>query len=336
VIKQFNAPIVYVNMVGAQDELIYDGGSFARDAKGKFIGQCARFEEDLNIVDFTKKQGGITELPEDDWENLRLALVLGLKDFIRKTGFKKIHLGLSGGIDSALVACLAVDALGPMNVTGILLPGPFTSEDSNELARELASNLDIATFDVSIVKAYETVLKEYEKVFGTKNFGLPNENLQARLRGLNLMMFSNREHSLLLSTSNKSEIAVGFGTLYGDLCGGLMPIGDLLKTEVFQLAEHYNIQGEVIPKGIISRPPTAELRENQKDEDSLPPYPELDGAIRRLVMEFQPAKTPLENRVLDLMMKSEFKRWQAPPILKISDHGFGTGRRFPIAHCARG
>ena len=332
----FKAPMVYVNMVGGQDELIFDGGSFAVDRKGKIVAQSVRFQEDLNVIDLETLEGGVRPLPEQPAEITRSALVLGLRDFLRKTGFTKVHLGLSGGIDSALVACLAVDALGPANVTGVILPGPFSSPNSAKWARELANRLGFRTVDLPITSTYEHALSVFEKAFGKKDFDLMNENMQARIRGLMLMALSNREGSMLLGTSNKSEFAVGYSTIYGDMIGGLMPIGDLLKSEVFTLCEHYNSETELIPREVIERPPSAELRENQKDQDSLPPYDQLDEIVKRLVVGFDPPKTEVERRVLDLMMKSEFKRWQAPPILKVSDHAFGRGRRFPVAHRARG
>jgi NAD+ synthase (glutamine-hydrolysing) len=266
---------------------------------------------------------------------MRQALVLGVRDFIAKTGFKKVHLGLSGGIDSAVVACLAADALGPMNVTGISLPSQFTSKESRQLAEKLAHNLGIGFMEMPFDPAYQDMVKIMDKGMGPAEFGLPHENLQARLRGVLLMAYSNREGSILLATSNKSEMAVGYATLYGDLCGALEPIGDLLKTEVYELARHYNSQGELIPNGILERAPSAELRPNQKDQDSLPPYETLDPIIRRLVEEFHPPKGELEKKIHGMMLKSEFKRWQAPPILKVSDHAFGRGRRFPVAHTAK-
>jgi NAD+ synthase (glutamine-hydrolysing) len=332
--SHFKKPMVYVNMVGGQDELIFDGGSFAVDAKGEILAQCVRFAEDLNVFDLKSLEGGTRELPSGEMEIIRRALVLGIKDFASKTGFTKVHLGLSGGIDSALVAALAVDAFGPMNVSAIFMPSRFTSKESEIWAKKLADNLGIKLLTVPIADAYERTVKELDQDFGPKEFGVWNENIQARLRGMILMSYANREGSLLLGTTNKSEMAVGYGTLYGDMIGGLLPIGDMLKTEVFELARHYNSESEVIPKEIIARPPSAELRENQTDQDSLPPYEELDRTIKKLVMGFHSAKTPLEKRVLGMMMKSEFKRWQSPPILKISDHAFGRGRRFPVANRA--
>lgn len=332
----FKCPMVYVNMVGGQDELVFDGGSFAVDKKGKILAQNARFEEDLNVIDLSDMSGDKRALNENPQETIRSTIVLGLRDFVRKTGFQKVHLGLSGGIDSALVACLAADALGPMNVTGVMLPGPFTSEYSTKWSEVLATNLGIRLMEVPITPSYQLAIDNFERSFGVQDFNLTNENMQARLRGLMLMAVSNREGSMLLGTSNKSELAVGYSTLYGDLTGGLLPIGDLLKTEVFALANYYNSENEIIPRGIIERPPSAELRENQTDQDSLPPYDELDKIIMKLVVGFLPPKTDLEKKILEMMMKSEFKRWQSPPILKVSDHAFGRGRRFPVAHRARG
>lgn len=332
--QHFKSPMVYVNLVGAQDELIFDGGSFATDKTGKIISQCVRFEEDLNVLDLKSVEGGTRNLNSDPLEISRQALVLGLRDFARKTGFTKMHFGLSGGIDSALVACLAADALGPLNVTAIFMPGPFTSPESKKWSEELAANLGIRLFEAPIKPTYDLLVKEANQQFGERDFGVWNENLQARIRGMILMAFSNRENSLLLGTTNKSEMAVGYGTLYGDMIGGLLPIGDLLKTEVFELSKHYNAQSEIIPTEIIDRPPSAELRANQTDQDSLPPYAELDEIIKKLVEGFHAPKTELEKKILNMMMKSEFKRWQSPPILKISDHAFGRGRRFPVAHKA--
>jgi NAD+ synthase (glutamine-hydrolysing) len=335
--KYFNSPMVYVNMVGAQDELVFDGGSFALDKKGNIAAQCVRFEEDLNVVDLEEQHGGTRALPENPQELIRSAIVLGLRDFLRKTGFKKVHLGLSGGIDSALVACLACDAVGPMNVTAVMLTGPYTSPDSVKWSKQLGDNLGIQVKEINIGGAYEQILKDFEKEFGKAEFGLLNENLQSRVRGIYLMAVSNRiDGSMLIGTTNKSEMAVGYGTMYGDIIGGLMPIGDLLKTEVFELARYYNSSAEIIPKEIIERPPSAELRANQTDQDSLPPYEKLDATIKHLVVGFHAPKNELEEKILGMMMKSEFKRWQSPPILKVSDHAFGRGRRFPVAHKARG
>lgn len=330
----FKAPILYANMVGAQDEVIYDGGSFVLDKTGKAVLRCQQFEEDLNVINLDTLKPWAQAPVLTGAELLRNALVLGIRDFARKTGLQKMHLGLSGGIDSAVVACLAVDAIGAANVAGIALPGPFSAGESFELAEKLAKNLQISFSSLSIVSTYKAVVSELEKTMGLKEFNVTHENLQARLRGLVLMAYSNKENSMLLTTGNKSEYATGYSTLYGDMCGGLAPIGDLTKKQVYELAELYNEQLELIPERIIHRPPTAELRENQKDQDSLPPYDELDRAVVQLVEKSAPAKNKTEKWLLPVIMRNEFKRWQAPPILKVSQHSFGRGRRFPIANRA--
>lgn len=335
-VKHFKCPLVYVNMVGAQDELIFDGGSFALNKSGKIIAQCVRFEEDFNVLDLATEDASVLEIPDDRLETVRRAIVLGIRDFVSKTGFKRVHLGLSGGIDSAVVACLAADAVGAMNVRALGMEGPFTSPDSVKFAKQLAANLGIEFFELSIKKLYDQTVGEFERVFGTRDFNLTNENIQSRLRGLLLMAYSNREGSLLLGTSNKTELAVGYSTLYGDLCAGLIPIGDLLKTEVYALARHYNLQGEIIPKGILDRPASAELSSGQKTESALMPFEKLDPAIEKMVVDFQPPSSPEEERVLRMLFASEFKRWQAAPVLKVSNHAFGVGRRLPIAHRAFG
>jgi NAD+ synthase (glutamine-hydrolysing) len=331
----FKAPMIYVNLVGGQDEVIFDGGSFAIDAKGRPLAQCASFEEDLVVLDLESQEGTIRHVASDRVERTRQALVLGLRDYVEKTGFKKVHLGLSGGIDSALVACLAVDALGPSRVVGITMPGPFNESRSKTLSEDLARNLGIKCLNLEIGDSYEALLKALHTGLGEFEFGLVNENLQARTRGILLMAYSNKENSMLLTTGNKSEYATGYSTLYGDMCGGLAPIADLLKTEVYELSRHYNGEREVIPTDIITRAPSAELRPDQKDQDSLPPYETLDSAVRKLVEFRKPARTETEKWVLETVMKTEFKRWQAPPVLKVSQHAFGRGRRMPIAHRAR-
>lgn len=333
--KNFKAPMIYVNLVGGQDEVVFDGGSFAVDAKGRPIAQSAAFIEDLNVLDLATGEGGFREVASDITERTREALVLGIRDYVLKTGFQRVHFGLSGGIDSALVACLAVDALGPENVVGITLPGPFNDPRSKTLAEELAKNLGIQLYNLEINDAYEAIVATLHKGLGESPFGVVNENIQARVRGLLLMAYSNKMNSLLLTTGNKSEYATGYSTLYGDMCGGLAPIADCLKTDVFALTKRYNKHREIVPDYIITRPPSAELRPDQKDEDSLPPYALLDKGVRNLVECQKPARTPMEKWLLETLMKTEFKRWQAPPILKVSPHSFGRGRRMPIAHRAR-
>lgn len=329
--KYFKAPLVYVNMTGAQDELIFDGCSFAIDKKGTIVSQSAAFCPDLNVVDFYKNLGGVRELPKKSVHFLRQALVLGLRDFASKNNLHKMHLGLSGGIDSAVALCLAADALGPLNVTAIAMPGPYSSDQSLQLAEKLVENVGCDFYNLPIDETYSAHIKSFENSFGSVEFGLVHENLQARLRAVGLMMFANNKNSLLVTTGNKSEMAVGYSTLYGDMCGGISPLGDLLKGQVYALAECYNQEYELIPEGIIQRAPSAELRPNQKDQDSLPPYPELDKAVHRIVTECKAPRGKTEKWVFEQVSRNEFKRWQAPPILRVTDHAFGRGRRMPIS-----
>lgn len=369
VVQSLQSPLVYVNLVGGQDELIFDGGSFTLDSKGEVISQSVYFEEALQVCEIpsitptsptptSEKETqrclsplvSLQDLPKEppagqeptEWESsgcvpiswVRRAIVLGIKDFVRKTGFQRVHLGLSGGVDSALVVCLAVEALGPHRVTALALPTPFNSENSLKWAQKLALHLDIRFEEWPIWDSYQSVLKGYETWLGPVEFGVMHENIQSRLRGLFLMAYSNEKNSLLLNTSNKSELAMGYSTLYGDMCGGLCPIGDLLKKDVYALCHSYNYNESnelIIPKEIIERPPSAELRPNQKDEDHLPCYLELDESLHRLVEKKLPAETKRDREVLRRLYQSEFKRWQSPPILKVTTYGFGRGRRFPIA-----
>jgi NAD+ synthase (glutamine-hydrolysing) len=332
--KRFNAPVAYVNLVGAQDEILFDGRSMVVNEKGKCALELVAFEEDFAVVDLSKKNPTRFE-PAEEIEILRRALVTGIRDFAKKTGLKKVHFGLSGGIDSAVVACLAVDALGSQSVTAITLPSFFNDPKSREAAESLSKNLGIRCLNMDIWPSYQILIKTFEASVGKSAFGLVNENFQARIRGLLLMAFSNREGSLLLTTGNKSEYAAGYSTLYGDQCGGLAPLGDLLKRDVYSLARYYNQDAELIPSWIIDRPPSAELRPNQRDQDSLPPYDDLDEAVVNIIEKRKPAKTVTEKWILETSYRSEFKRWQAPPILKVSDHAFGRGRRMPIAHQAK-
>lgn len=331
----FKAPIMYVNLVGAQDEIVFDGGSFVLNKNGKRILSCQQFVEDINVIDIDTHEVWHKPPKISKTEELHRALVLGIRDFCEKTGLRKVHLGLSGGIDSAVVLALAVDALGPNNVTAIGLPGPFNAPQSLTLAKELAQNLAVDFKTVPIDSVYKEVVKTLESNLELSGFSLVHENLQARLRGMCLMAYSNKENSLLLTTSNKSEYAAGYSTLYGDMCGGLAPIGDLTKEQVYELAKYYNQQDVIIPEEIITRPPSAELRPNQKDQDSLPPYEDLDAAVTYLVEKSGVAKNRTEQWLLPILMRTEFKRWQAAPILKVSEHSFGRGRRYPIAHKAR-
>lgn len=332
--KHFKAPVLYANLVGAQDEIIFDGGSFVLNQEGKKILTSYLFQEDLNVFDLLQKTSWHKAPQLTHIQQLQHALVLGIQDFCKKTGLSKVHLGLSGGIDSAIVAALAVDALGPRHVTGIAMPGPYSATKSLTLAQTLAKNLNINCIEAPISNSYEQILGHITPLFSLKEFDLVHENLQARLRGLFLMIFANNENSLLLTTGNKSEYSTGYSTLYGDMCGGLAPIADLTKKQVYQLAEYYNKDLILIPEEIIHRPPSAELRPNQKDQDSLPEYEQLDQAVESIVSLYRPASSNIQQWLLAKLYKTEFKRWQAPPILKVSQHSFGRGRRYPIAHRA--
>lgn len=336
--RHFNAPMAYVNLVGAQDEIIYDGQSFVVDKTGKRKFTCLDFEEDLNVfeIDTLKdwNSSGSKAGPTPA-EQLHKALVLGLRDFSVKTGLTKVHLGLSGGIDSAVVACVAVDALGPNNVSLFALPTEFNKPESFKLAQQLAENLKVELKVIPIQPIFEMIKSEVDKQFNIREFGLVHENLQSRIRGLLLMAYANSECSLLLTTGNKSEYATGYTTLYGDMCGGLAIIGDLTKQQVYELANHFNNSYELIPKQIITRDPSAELRPNQKDQDSLPPYELLDSTVVKIVEDRKRAVSKTDEWLLQALMKTEFKRWQSPPILKVSEHSFGRGRRFPVAHKAK-
>lgn len=327
--KKLSCSVYYVNQVGGQDELIFDGQSFAVDKNGKKTVQAPAFKESLCLEKEKSKKNSKKENTQ-----LAEALILGITDYFKKTGFTKAHLGLSGGIDSALVLYLAAKALGPENVTGIAMPGPYSSALSLKLAKDISKNLGTDFKILDINTSYKNFIVDFEKSFGKEKFGLMNENAQARLRGLSLMAFSNKENSLLLATSNKSELTVGYSTLYGDQCGAMMPIGDLLKTEVFDMCRQINndAKKDLIPNQIVTRPPTAELRANQKDSDSLPEYEKLDASIERVITKMKPAKSDLDRWVLNKSFQSEFKRWQSAPILKVSEHSFGIGRRMPIAH----
>lgn len=335
--QYFKAPMVYVNMVGAQDEIIYDGQSFMMAADGKKKLTCLAFEEDLNVFELESlKDWNATGAVKAESETalLRKALILGLRDFVKKSGLKKVHFGLSGGIDSAVLACLAVDAFGPQNVNLFALPTKFNKQESFDLAEKLAKNLNINLKTISIQSMFEFIKNILDAEFAIKEFVLMHENLQSRLRGLILMAYSNLSGSLLLTTGNKSEYSTGYATLYGDMCGGLAPLGDLTKKQVYAIAELYNEQMEIIPKRIITRPPSAELKPDQKDQDSLPAYDDLDASVVRLVEKKLPVKNKTDEWLAKILMKTEFKRWQAAPILKVSEHSFGRGRRYPLANQA--
>ena len=342
--EQWKKPIVYVNQIGGNDDLIFDGQSVVFDESGELVTRAAAFKTDLQVVSFdneTKRvEPGMVEplLAAGDAE-IWAALVLGVKDYARKCGFTKAVLGLSGGVDSALVSAIAAEALGPANVLGILMPSPYSSGHSVSDAEALANNIGIQTQKLSIAPLmgdYDTVL---EDMFTGTEDGVAEENLQSRIRGNLLMAVSNKFGHLLLSTGNKSEMAVGYCTLYGDMNGGLAVIADVPKTRVYSICRWLNRTQEVIPENIITKPPSAELKPDQVDQDSLPDYDVLDDILERLVQKQQSADdiiaaghpAPTVEKVIRLVIRAEFKRRQAPPVLKVTDRAFGMGWRMPIA-----
>ncbi len=345
--ERFGLPAVYVHMVGGNDQLIFDGSSFAINADGELAAQAKSFEEDLILYDSKSGTGDLHPIDPDPDQAAYDALVLGTRDYIRKCGFRSVLLGLSGGIDSALVAAIAVDAVGKENVTGVGMPGPYSSEHSLTDARQLARNLGIR-FEVEPIKGgYDAMIESLRPLFEGYAQDTTEENLQSRLRGMVLMALSNKFGSLVLTTGNKSEIAVGYCTLYGDMCGGLAVISDVPKTMVYRLAQvancRYVERGSVapIPQSTFSKPPSAELRPDQKDTDSLPEYPVLDAILAGYIEEYKSvpeiaaetgATEELVREIVRKVDRNEYKRQQAAPGLRITAKAFGVGRRFPIAH----
>jgi NAD+ synthase (glutamine-hydrolysing) len=330
--------VVFCNQVGGNDELIFDGHSVVFNANGDLIAQGKWFEEDFLMVDTESTRAIVpVELPAE--EAIYKALTLGLRDYFYKCGFKSAVLGLSGGIDSAVTACIAVEALGKANVRGLSLPSQFSSQHSLDDARVLAKNLDIQYDVVPIQSAFETVKHQLQPVFAGKPEDTTEENVQARLRGVILMALSNKFGSLLLTTGNKSEIAVGYCTLYGDMAGGLAVISDVPKTMIYRIAKWINRERETIPDSSLTKPPSAELRPNQCDQDSLPPYDVLDAILDLYVVNSKSASDIVAagfdeatvRRVIRLIDFSEYKRRQAAPGLKVTTKAFGMGRRIPIA-----
>lgn len=340
-VKQFKQPLVYVNQVGGNDELVFDGNSVVFDATGNVIAQAKEFEEDLLVVDVPAKSTNRIETHSTGVASIYKALVLGLRDYVRKCGFKSIVLGLSGGIDSALTAKLAVDALGKENVVGVAMPSRYSSDHSVSDAEVLAKNLDITFHNVPIKLIHDAAEGTLADLFKGTEPGLAEENMQARARGNVLMAISNKFNHLLLTTGNKSEIAVGYCTLYGDMCGGLAVISDVPKTTVYEMCEWINAHEgrDVIPRNTINKAPSAELRPNQTDQDSLPPYPILDAILHRYVELEESAPQIVAQgfdattvlRIIKLIDRSEYKRRQAAPGLKVTSRAFGFGRRMPIA-----
>jgi NAD+ synthetase len=342
----FQEPVIYTNQVGGNDDLIFDGRSFALNLQGEIICRAKGFETDLLIVEFDKTQrdlqlGSISPVYECEDEEIWSALVLGVRDYVNKCRFSEVVLGLSGGVDSALVAAIATAALGKENVLGILMPSPYSSEHSISDALALADNLEIKTHILPIGELMQGFDNSLVELFAGTEFGIAEENIQSRIRGNLLMAIANKFGYLLLSTGNKSEIAVGYCTLYGDMNGGLAVIGDVPKTRVYSLCHWLNFHSnrEIIPQNILTKLPSAELKPCQVDQDYLPPYEILDDILQRLVHDHQSGEqivasghdSAIVNRVLQMVARAEFKRRQAPPGLKITDRAFGTGWRMPIA-----
>ncbi|RLD35131.1 MAG: NAD+ synthase, partial [Bacteroidetes bacterium] len=338
--QKYNLPLFYVNHVGAQTELIFDGGSLVMNKKGQVVDELNYFEEDLKIYDIDEICHTPPREPDrrSDISMIHDALVLGIRNYFQKLGFQKAIIGLSGGIDSALTAALAAEALGHKHVYNVLLPSEFSSEHSIKDAVELAENLQMPYDIISIEEAHHTVEHALKPYFKDLPFNVAEENIQARIRGVLLMALSNKFGYILLNTSNKSEVAVGYSTLYGDMNGGLSVLGDVYKTQVFELARYINREKEIIPENIITKPPSAELRPDQKDTDSLPEYDILDEILYQYIENREGPKEiiamgfeeKLVRRILKLVNTSEYKRYQTPPILRVSSKAFGMGRRMPI------
>jgi NAD+ synthase (glutamine-hydrolysing) len=337
--KRDGVPVLMVNQVGGNDSLIFDGSSLALNGQGELIAQAASFEEDLVLLDPFKAQP-IPVAEEDDTEAAYRALVLGTRDYVRKCGFKKVLVSLSGGIDSALVVAIAKDALGAENVLAVGMPSPYSSSGSIDDSRQLAANLGIRFELIGISGLFDEFGKALKPMFAATKVDTTEENVQSRIRGTLMMALSNKFNALVLTTGNKSEMAVGYCTLYGDMVGALAVIGDLVKTRVYAVCHWLNRDSEVIPAAILDKPPSAELRPDQKDTDSLPPYEVLDPILEAYVERYETPEAiaaangfapDLVQHVVHLVERSEYKRQQAAPVLKVTPKSFGMGRRFPIA-----
>lgn len=340
---KYNLPLLYVNHIGAQTQLIFDGGSCVLNSNGKLVSQLRHFEEDVISVDLNdlENQNIITEIAQTNqinYQDIEQALVLGIKEYFRKQGFAKAILGLSGGVDSALVVYLAAKALGAENVLAVMLPSQYSSDHSVSDSQKLVENLGVKSDLISIENTFAALQQTLSKKFENTEFGIAEENMQSRSRAVILMALANKFGYILLNTSNKSELAVGYGTLYGDMCGGISVIGDLYKTEVYALCDYINRNEEIIPKNILTKAPSAELRPNQKDSDSLPDYEVLDAILNHYIED---RKGPNEiialgfseelvKRTLKMVNNNEWKRLQAPPVLRVSSKSFGPGRRMPL------
>jgi NAD+ synthase (glutamine-hydrolysing) len=350
--RRYNVPIVFVNQIGGNDDLVFDGNSLVINKEGVVVERALSFEEDLLMVELKgsdisavgSKPGTVgkraqSSAGEDEIESVYKALVLGTRDYVRKCGFKKAVIGLSGGIDSAVTAVIAAGALGKGKVLGVTMPSSFSSKGSVEDSKVLAERLGIGFENIPIKSVYNAYTKTLSGVFAGLPFDVTEENLQARIRGKILMAISNKYGYLVLTTGNKSELAVGYCTLYGDMCGGLAVISDIPKTMVYDIAEYINRRKEIIPIDTIEKPPSAELRPDQKDQDSLPPYDILDGVLRAYVEESKDVDDIIglgfnETLVKDIIRKvdkNEYKRKQAAPGIKVTSKAFGTGRRMPLA-----
>jgi len=333
-------PVAFVNQVGGNDSLVFDGSSMAFDREGRVIAQAKSFEEDLVFFDPDSLTGEMHDQIEGEEATIYAALLLGTRDYIRKCGFRQVIVGLSGGIDSALTAAIAVDAVGPENVIGVGMPGPYSSEGSIRDAQQLAANLGICFEILRITDIFDDYKNTLRGVFKGRDEDATEENIQSRIRGALLMALSNKSGALVLSTGNKSELAVGYCTLYGDMAGGLAVINDVPKTMVYRLSRYVNSRKQVIPQASLEKPPSAELRPDQKDSDSLPPYEVLDAILEDYVEESHSPEQissdhgfdlELVKSVIRMVERNEYKRQQAAPGIKISPKAFGYGRRLPIA-----
>ncbi len=338
--KRHGVPVVYVNHVGGNDQLIFDGSSMAFNARGELAARAKSFEEDLVLFDTSNGSGEIRLGPASEIEAVYQALLLGTRDYVSKCGFQKVLVGLSGGIDSSLVATIAADALGPENVRGVSMPGPYSSSGSLRDAETLARNLGIDFRVVPIGSVFDSYLTTLDPAFEGQPRDVTEENIQARIRGNILMALSNKFGELVLSTGNKSELAAGYCTLYGDMAGGLSAIADVPKTMVYDLARYVNRAGERIPRVCLEKAPSAELRPNQTDQDTLPPYEVLDVILKDYIEENLCAQDIAQKHGLDIDLvretvrrvnNAEYKRQQAAPALKVTAKAFGMGRRYPIA-----
>jgi len=339
---RYGLPLLYCNQVGAQTELIFEGGSMAIHPSGRVARKLPLFREEVQLIDLEELIGSEPPVGEgkvaDRIEAIVSALVCGIRDYFMKMGFKKATLGLSGGIDSAVTLTLAAKAIGPENLQVLLMPSQYSSDHSVNDSVQLAGNLGVKYYILPIEKLFDRYKETLHPLFENLPEDITEENIQARIRGTLLMALSNKLGNILLNTSNKSETAVGYGTLYGDMSGGLSVLGDVYKTDVYLMAEYLNREQEIIPVNIISKPPSAELRPGQKDSDSLPPYEKLDRILEAYIERQLPVEkitemgyeAKLVNRIIRMVNQNEYKRYQTPPILRISSKAFGVGRRLPL------